>query len=128
MGSVKVSNHFNPAESRHSPCSLKTFFIFFLTPVVFCYVQCCRSGMFISNLNFFIPNPGPKRHLSRMRIHKPKIVSLTQKMVTGAKLSERCSGMFVTEPDFSLPDPDPLGRCMDPDSDLDPDPPVFKQK
>ncbi len=68
---------------------------------IFPIQQCCGSGMFIPDPNFFpsrIPDPGSKR----FRIPDPyplqRIqVFLNQKIVS--KLSELWSGMFIPDPD-----------------------------
>jgi hypothetical protein len=54
--------------------------------------QCCRSGMFIPDPNFFIPDPGLNYSGSRIRIRIKEFKFLTQKIVY--KLSEIRSGLF----------------------------------
>jgi hypothetical protein len=81
------------------------------------YSQCCGSGMFIPDPNFFhhgsrvkkLPDPGSASASKNLSI-------LTQNIVS--KLSEILSGMFVPDPDFDfLPIPDPVvKKASDPGS------------
>jgi hypothetical protein len=70
----------------------------------FFFKQCCGSGMFIPDPNFFPPG-------SRIPIKELKYRIVTQKIVT--KLSEIGSGWFIPDPDPDfLPIPDPQHCCQ----------------
>ncbi len=70
------------------------------------YFQCCGSGMFFPDSNFFIPDPRYEFFPSRiLDPHASKNLRLlTQKIIS--KLSEIWPGLFIPYPDF-LPLPDP---------------------
>ncbi len=73
------------------PQALRTAFV--PSPAVFVYYlfQCCESGMFITDPNFPIPDPGSaSKNLS----------ILTQKIVS--MRSEIWSGLFISDPDLGI--------------------------
>ncbi len=82
--------------------------------------QCCRSGMFISDPNFFHPGSRVKRFPRSAFTSKNLLIS-TLRIVF--ELSEILSGMIISDTDFdSLPILDPGSRIQWVKKAPDPDP------
>ncbi len=72
-------------------------------------VQCCGSRMIIPNPNFSIPDPGSKRYGTRWppppHPPLPAILEPRNKNKTIICFQSCGSGMFIPDPNFSIPDP-----------------------
>ncbi len=62
-----------------------------------CFKQCCGSGMFMPDPNFFHPGSGVKEIPGSA---SKNLSILSQKIVS--KLSELWSGMFIPDPDLDV--------------------------